>query len=83
MTPKGSNPIRKEMHFFILTPAGSHIHAGTNADVQRRGATPLGLGYVFCRVANYIEPRWGSEGVLQVSNSLPKFRNKGNTEARG
>jgi hypothetical protein len=57
LTPEGSNLIRNEMYFFNLTPAGSHNRSGTNADAQRRCATPLGLGYFF--FANKVKPLWG------------------------
>ena len=61
MSPAGLNLIRKEIHFFILTTAGSHNRSETNADVLRPCATPLGLGYnFFYAPLMRWNPFWGS-----------------------
>lgn len=71
MTPEGSNITRNELHFFILTPEGSHLFA----EQIRRGTTPSGLGLFFVVLfAINIEPLQGSvllkQGCRFLSTAL-------------
>ena len=61
MTPAGSNLIRKEIHFFILTPGGVTQPFGNKRRCSTTMCNPAGVGILlYIRFANEVESLWDS-----------------------